>query len=151
MIVVGQGCSSAPGSTPEESFGTVQVALMTVPSDVKCIKVVAAGTFAISTTFAVTPNNSANLTLSGVSPGANTFSGEAYSLACGSVTASTVANWITDPVVASVVSGAKTNVTLIMRPASSVGVSVDFQGGGGGMGVPLGSWDSTNWDNAIWQ
>jgi hypothetical protein len=147
----GSGCSSGSSTAETERPGTVQLAVMNAPSDVKCIKVVAAGTVAFSMNFAVAPGASSIFTMPGVSPGSNTFSGEAYSLACASATAATVANWIADPVVATVVSGATTNVTLVMRPAGTVGVGVDFQGGGGGAGIPLGVWNSTNWNNAIWQ
>jgi hypothetical protein len=146
------GCGVAPAADSSDgSLGTVQFAIMTVPSDVKCIKIVAGGTAAFSTNFTVTPSGSTSLTMPGVSPGSNTFSGEAYSIACASVTTTTVANWIADPVVATVTAGGTTNVTLVMRPAGNVGVAVDFQGGGGATGIPLGVWNSVNWDNTIWQ
>lgn len=144
----GDGARSRPGP---DDFGTVVLAVQTVPSDIKCIKIVSAGSLAFATQFTVTPGGSTALTMPGVSPGSVTFSGEAYPLACTSVTASTVATWIADPVVATVVAGATTNVALTMRPAGNVGLTVDFQGGAGAQGIPLGVWDSTNWGNAIWQ
>lgn len=139
------------GGPDPESTGTVQLFLQQIPSDISCIQIIAEGSIRQANLFPVTPGAASTITMPGVPSGSVKFSGAAYPIACASVTPSTVPTWIADPKTVTIVSGSTTNLTLSMRPAGNAGVTVDFVGGAGSGGVVLGVWNSTNWNNAIWQ
>jgi hypothetical protein len=125
--------------------------VQTVPSDIRCITIDAAGTRLQSERFSVTPGAGTTLTMRGVSPGSTKFTGASYPVTCDSITTASVPSWIADAVTVTIVAGTQTNITLVMRPAGLAGIGVDFQGGSGSQGIKLGVWDSTNWDNAVFQ
>ena len=145
------GCGDGlPASETDEQLGAVSLAIQQVPSDITCIQITAAGSRVQTQSFPVTPLGATTLVMKGIAPGTVTFSGAAFPATCSSLTGASIPTWVADPLSVTIVAGTQTNVTLVMRPAGSGGITVDFQGGAGG-GVPLGIWDSTNWDNAIWQ
>ena len=173
------GCSSVPGSSSTNSetegpVGSAQFAIKIVPNDVQCIQITAAGTRSLTSSFAVTPNQAAQLTMPGLPAGAVTFSALAFAVPCSQVTAASVPGWISAPVVGQVIAGGVIQVTLVMMQAGSANVGIEFPGSGGaggaggaggGAGSPGGGanggsgggnpspgvWDSSNWDNALWQ
>ena len=177
------GCSSLPGggaaagSEDEGPVGSAQFAVKIVPNDVRCIQITAAGSRSLTSSFDVTPNQAAQLTMPGLPAGAVTFSALAFSVPCSQVTAASVPGWSSAPVVGQVIPGGIIQVTLVMMQAGSANIGIEFPGTGGASGSsgaggssgsagkggganggsggngnpPLGVWDSTNWDNALWQ
>jgi hypothetical protein len=155
IAIVSTACVSCGGAEnatdgEHENTGAIGLAIQQVPSDIKCIQITAAGSRVQSQSFGVTPLGSTTLVMRGIAPGTVMFSGAAFPIACPLLSTASIPTWVADPIEAVIVSGTQTNLTLTMRPAGSGGITVDFQGGVGG-GVPLGIWDPTNWDNAIWQ
>jgi hypothetical protein len=144
------GCWTAGEDASVESAGSVALEIQKVPSDIRCIQITGAGSRVQTKSFDVTPLGNTTLIMPGIAPGSVTFSGASYPLACKLVTAASAPTWVADPVTATIVAGTQTNLSIVMRPSGSGGITIDFQGGAND-GVPLGLWDSMNWDNAIWQ
>ncbi len=165
-VVAGFGCSSTPdaaSNADEGAIGTAQFAVKIVPNDVQCIQVTAAGSRTLTTSFDVTPNQAAQLSMPGLPAGSVTFSANAYPTPCSQVTATSVPGWSSAPVTAVVVAAGIIQVTLAMSQSGSASIGIDFGGSagtGGGSGtagsggtsnLAPGVWDSSNWDNALWQ
>lgn len=120
------GCSSGDG--PEDATGTAQAAVTNVPSDgtVACIAITSTGSWSTTQSFDVTPGQSSVFTLDGIPVGTVRFDGAAFSTPCASVTPSSAPTWVSTPVLASVVPGQPTLVTLALHQAGGAGVGVDF-------------------------
>ena len=118
------GCVSAPD---DEEVGVVRVAITSVPADVRCIRLTAAGSRTVSRLFDVVPGTSSVLVMNGTPLGAVQFSGDAFGDACGAVTPASAATWSSDPVTMQVASGVVADVTLVMRRTGRAQVNVDFQ------------------------
>jgi len=99
-ISVLPACSD--GDAYDGPVGTARIAIQLVPSDVRCISISVAGPRAVSKAFTVTPHGATTLTLPGLGAGANTFTGAAFPVACPSDLSALVANWVADPVAATV-------------------------------------------------
>ena len=116
-----------------EDTGRASIALAVVPVDVACIQITAQGSSRTEVdSFDVTPSKSAVLKLHGLPTGIVVFSGQAFGTSCSSLTASTVANYIADPVSASISTSTPTSVTLSMRKNGLANVTVDFEDGDAG-------------------
>jgi streptogramin lyase len=122
------GCFSGPET---EDIGTAEVAIAQTPADVRCLRITVTGTrSSVRSIDVATGDSTAALTLGGLSLGANTFSGEAFSDACSAITSSSVAAWVAAPVAVAVVAGVKASVSLVMKRNGQADVSVDFQDDG---------------------
>ena len=159
----GLGCSSTPsgGGSEEKGVGEAQFAVKVVPNNVQCIQVTAAGSRTLTTSFDVTPNQSAQLSMPGLPAGSVTFSANAYSTPCSQVTASSIPGWSSAPVTAQVIAAGVIQVTLVMSQSGSASIGIEFgsagsgglsgTGSGGGSSLQPGVWDSSSRDNALWQ
>jgi streptogramin lyase len=122
------GCLSGPESP---DLGAAEVAITQVPASVLCLRITVTGTRSSVRSIDVAAGGStAALTLGGLSLGATTFSGEAFSVACSAVTSSSVATWVAAPVVVTVAAGVTASVSLVMKRNGQADVSVDFQDDG---------------------
>lgn len=136
VLVLGVGFCSALASAlsgcgetaPVEDVGMIQVALLQVPTDVRCIRL-------------TVDQEGRRLTQqSSVSPGAASFTGkfgglplgpvelwaDAFSVSCSNVSATTVATWVSAPLPLTLISGSPVSAMLQMRKPGQVGVSIDF-------------------------
>jgi len=126
LLVAGwqSGCSTP--NAPEE-VGTIRVTITTVPADVACVSLSAAGaTRTVVQNFDVTAGASSVLAMGGIPTGSVVFTGRAFAAACASVAAGALPNWTSDPVTVQVTSGATADVTIVMRRSGNANVSVDF-------------------------
>jgi Bacterial Ig-like domain (group 3) len=126
-VLAQMGCAPDPASSPDD-VGAVRVAITTVPADVSCVSLTAAGASrTVTRLFDVSPGASSVLVLAGVPTGSVMFSGQAFAGACAMVQAGSVAGWSSDVVTVQVASGATADVTLTMRRNGNANVHVDFQ------------------------
>ncbi len=112
----------------DDVAGAAVVALTEVPSDVSCIRIVAAGSVRTETRdFDVMPSDSsAELRLSRLPLGLVTFEASAFDGACAAVDANSVPGWVSDPVDATLHRGQVAEVALRMIRNGRTSVSVDF-------------------------
>jgi len=130
------------GSTSDGDRGVATIALTQVPTDVTCIRGTVAGSRTVQRTFNVSPGQSSVLTLTGLPTGDDTFSGEAFNVACAGIGPTTAPTWIGDPVSATVGAGTPVAVNLVLRHNGQATVSIDFDNGpdgGSGGGRPNGA------------
>jgi len=74
------GCSGEGDS--EELIGRAEIAITQVPSDVRCIRLVATGSRVSQQDFNVMPGQSSILALNALPTGTVTFSGDAFNSPC---------------------------------------------------------------------
>ena len=119
------GCSAAgnadgsQGGT-EEHVGSVTLDLTGAPLDARCAVVTttpATGT-AVSKQFALAPGQTAVFSLTGLPTGSVTMTESIYAVPCASVTATTPAAWVADPVTVTLTQGVSSSVTFTVRPAT---------------------------------
>lgn len=128
LVGAGTGCSGAGGTSESEQTGEITFALMTVPSDVQCIVLTAQGsTRTVTRSFNVMPGASSIIEdVTGIPLGAVTFSASAYNTSCMGLGPMLAADWVSDPVLASVLFGIVNQVTLEMHRNGQVAVGIDF-------------------------
>ncbi len=114
-FVVGCGAGA-----PSEDVGTATGEVRLAPTDARCITVKTVGASTVTQSFSVSPGASTFINLSGLPLGSDTFTAQAYNVACASI-GSNAATYVSDPVTATVVAGTPVNLTFQMRPAGSVG------------------------------
>lgn len=104
--------------------GTAVAELTVVPGGVQCVRITIRG---VALSFNVTPGASTTTLDLGVQSGGSVqVSAQAYDVACASVTTSTSASWVSDPVSVTIASGIATSISLTLRPATRATASVDF-------------------------
>lgn len=132
LLVPTGACNKADDPAPTgEPTGQARVAITNAPSDVRCIRVNAAGTRVVSNTFAVTSGARTVFTVSGLPIGLVTFTADAFSQLCVLVNDATVPTWVSDSVTTGIAGGSTTNVMLTMQRPGSGTVSIDFPGDAG--------------------
>ena len=139
--LAGAGCDDGPTTPPEET-GRAMLSLGTIPEDVNCVRVTAAGEFRSSVSdFNVVPGDTLAEALTGLPVGTVVFSANAYAGACTSVTKSTVPMWISDEKTVDLVQGRSSSVTLTLYKNGRAKVTVEFadQEDGGTDARPTGS------------
>jgi hypothetical protein len=135
-LLAAMGCSNNDTNSHPEDTGSVQFALVVVPTDVQCIHVAATGTRVKEQDFPVAPGQMSLLSMIGLPVGAVTFTGEAFNGPCGGP-ASMMPTYVADPVTAQINATGVTALTLNMRRNGQASISVDFETGN--MCVPAGS------------
>ena len=142
--VASSGCDNDPTAQPEET-GQAMLSLATIPDNVNCIRVTAAGEFRSSVSdFDVAPGDTLTQALTGLPVGSVVFSANAYSAACESVTKSTTPTWISDEKTVNIVQGRSSSVTLTLYKNGRAKVTVEFadqEDGGTDSGTAAGSVD----------
>ena len=131
------GCDTGDAPSPQAAanpqadtgeMSSVTVALSAVPTSMLCIRITATPTTgtAVSTTFAPAVGSStAALKVGPLVAGSYTFTADAFNVVCDSIT-DKVADWIADPVSATVQYGVTTNVALTFRKNNPVNVNANF-------------------------
>jgi hypothetical protein len=122
--VVAFGCGST-NDPSEESIGEAQVQLTNAPSDASCLRITVAGNRTDVRTFALN-GGKAVFTLKQLPVGTDTFTGEAFPVACSSIATSVNPTWVSEPVVETVRAGVVSHVALLMIHNGTESVAVDF-------------------------
>jgi len=121
------GCGQSGDSAAEEngsaSAAEVTLNLTLAPTEARCVVVTATpqtGT-AVTRQISISPGQATVFNLSGLPTGVVTLTEQAYTAACASVTSTTTATWVSDPVVVTLAVGSPTNVTFNLRRADAGG------------------------------
>jgi hypothetical protein len=119
-------CSSAPPAADDTA--QVSASVTAVPTGVACIAINAgvAEEPLVTERFTVTAGQSTTLSMTGLPSGAVTFSAFAYPTACASVTGTSTATWVSEPMLATLASQSVTSLELVLRPAGSATIGVTF-------------------------
>ena len=124
--MAGAGCDSDRTAGNEET-GQVMLSVGTIPDNITCIRVTAAGEFrSVVSDFDVAPGDTLTQALSGLPVGSVVFSANAYSTTCDSVTKSTIPMWISDQKTVNLVQGRSSSVTLTLYKNGRAKVTVEF-------------------------
>ena len=126
--------SSPPGT--DGPTGEARIAIVNAPTDVRCIRVNAAGTRVVSDSFALMPGDKSVFTVRGLSVGLVTFTADAFDVVCPAVNANSTPTWVSDSVTTGIAAGSTTNVTLTMQRPGTGSVSIDFPGDAGATNPP---------------
>jgi hypothetical protein len=119
--------ASCNGSGSSDDLGVARIALTGTPTDVACIGLTVAGARTITRLFAASPGMSQTFTVAGLPLGADVFTGQAFSQACGAVASSTVPDWLSDDVPSTLFAGAVTDVALVLRRNGRAQVTFGFE------------------------
>jgi streptogramin lyase len=124
------GCEGgfAPPSSGEE-LGELTLALVTVPSDVDCLRVQAKSTTGPQTALrrlSVSTNQPSLFTITGLPLGEIQITTEGFSQACGDIGSTTAPTWVGDTQTVTLVPGYTPAVTITMRRPGHVSLAVDF-------------------------
>ncbi|HKQ71706.1 MAG TPA: hypothetical protein VJT73_20325, partial [Polyangiaceae bacterium] len=124
-------CSTAGSAPPVDSefAGQLELQLAAAPSDASCLHVSVAGTRTVDTKIALTTGQSTVFPLSSLPIGAVTVNVKAFPIACPSVTATSVASWLSDPVTTTLLAGVIGKITVPMHRNGRAEVTVDFDEG----------------------
>jgi hypothetical protein len=138
-LISGVAACSGGGGAEDGDVGSASIAVTSAPADVTCIRLTVTGTRTVVRLLDVTPGQSTVFTLTGLPIGADTFDAEAFDVACGALTTMSVPTWLSDPVQATLASGAVTTVPLSLHRNGIGSVSIDFSddAGGGKGGTPV--------------
>jgi hypothetical protein len=128
-LLVAVGCSNADTDSHPEDTGRVEFALVVVPMDVQCVRLVATGTRVRQQDFNVTPGQMSVLSMNGLPVGLVTFTGEAFLGGCPAGMMTGTLTYVADPVTAPINSTGVTALTLNMRRNGRASISVDFESG----------------------
>ena len=125
-LLTSPGCDNDHAAQPDEN-GQAFLSVDTIPDDVTCVRVTAAGEFRSSVSdFDVVPGATLSQALTRLPVGAVVFSANAYSAACDSVTKSTIPMWISDEKTVNLVQGKSSSVTLTLYKNGRAKVTVEF-------------------------
>jgi hypothetical protein len=127
-VLLAAACEDSGKSVaaPEGPTGQARIEVVNAPSDVRCIRVNAVGTRAVTSSFSVDTGASTVFTMPGLPVGLVTFTADAFAINCNAVRDTTVPTWVSDSVSTGIASGATTNVTLTMHRPGMGSVSIDF-------------------------
>src|SRR5262245_11690127 len=124
VLAVGLGACQAGA---DRDVGVIQVEIASAPSGVACLEVtVAGGSATVARTLSLTPGAPTMQMLAGLPTGGVTVTARAFDVACASVTASSPASWVSDPVTTTLTAGAVVPVQLVMRRGGRIDISVDW-------------------------
>jgi hypothetical protein len=122
-----QGCDDNSAASKPESVEQVTLHIESVPADVACLRITAAGaTREVVRDLDVTVGQSVSESFSGLPIGTVVFQAAAYSQICDKVTNSTVPSWISDEVSVTVSLTHSTSVSLTLYRNGRAKVSVGF-------------------------
>lgn len=112
---------------PPQEPTQVILAIASVPADVACVRITAAGTGrTVAREIAVASGEAVNESFSGLPLGTVTFLAEAFPGTCQAVTKVTVPTWVSESMPVSVVLGRMATVALTLHRNGRARVNVDF-------------------------
>jgi hypothetical protein len=119
------GCAG-PATGSGELTGKASIAITNAPPDGTCLQITVTGFRTVTRSFDLAAGASTVFELGGLPVGSDTFTASAFGQACSTVTAASVPNWVSDPVVQTVTVTADVSVPLTMHRNGRASVSVDF-------------------------
>ena len=131
-LLIGGALAGCAGQFDDSSgagaeLGQVSVSLSVVPADILCLRVSGEGADRTVVRDVDIPSaQPITATLTGIPLGPVTFTAQAYAAACGAVTASTVADWVSDPTTVSVALSHIATVDLTMHRNGRAKVTIEF-------------------------
>jgi len=127
VLVQTAACDDDQGAQQTAESAQAMLSVGTIPDDVVCVIVTAAGEFRTEVrSFDVTPGSTLSEALTGLPVGSVAFSANAYAKACGDVTKSTAPMWISDSKTVNLVQGKSSSVTLTLYKNGRAKVTVEF-------------------------
>jgi hypothetical protein len=118
--------SCAPSIPPSDEVQAV-VSMASVPADVACVRLTAAGpSRTVVRELPVTEGTAVSESFSGLPLGMVAFMAEAFSGECDAVTKSTIPGWASEPETVSLVLGRLTTVSMTLNRNGRARVNVDF-------------------------
>jgi hypothetical protein len=121
---------------PDGPTGQARIEVVNAPSDVRCIRVNAAGTRTVTTSFGVNTGDSTVFTMRGLPTGLVTFTADAFAINCNAMKDTTEPTWVSDSASTGIAAGATANVTLTMHRPGMGSVSIDFPTDAGATNPP---------------
>jgi hypothetical protein len=128
-LLAAVGCSNADSDSQAEDTGRVELALVVVPTDVQCIRIVATGTRVREQSFNVMSGQMSVLSMNGLPVGSVTFTGDAFAGGCPTGPMTPSPTYVAEPVTAQINATGVTALTLNMRRNGMASISVDFENG----------------------
>jgi hypothetical protein len=124
----GAVADSAGAAGSPDQLGQVSISLSVTPTDILCLRVTGDGPdrSVVRDVDLPAAGDPISATLTGIPLGPVTFTGQAFSAACSDVTASTVADWISDPTTVSVSLSHIAAVALTLHRNGRAKVTIDF-------------------------
>ena len=127
VLAQGAGCDDDQGPQQAAQSGQAMLSVGTIPEEVTCVIVTAAGEFRTEIrNFDVTPGSTLSEALMGLPVGSVAFSANAYAKACSDVTKSTAPMWLSDTKTVNLVQGKSSSVTLTLYKNGRAKVTVEF-------------------------
>jgi hypothetical protein len=129
------GCASETGGAGDDvggnssagnSLGAIQIAVVSAPSNLSCLRVTITGNVTSVQFLSVTPGSTTQFSLMGLPTGAVTVHAEGFNSACTAVTMTSIASWISNTVSATLVAGVPSTVALTMTPNGTATVQINF-------------------------
>jgi probable HAF family extracellular repeat protein len=109
---------------PGDELGAAVLTLTSVPPDVGCLQVIAAGSRQVMKRFDLQVGGSPSLEMGGLPLGEVQFSSTAFAEACDGTTSTET--WLSDPTPAVIAKGIVSHVVLTMRRNGRSAISIDF-------------------------
>jgi hypothetical protein len=124
VLALALGCQGA--QPPPEAVQALLI-IPTVPPEVACIRITAAGPGrSVVREVGVSPGAMITEAFSGLPLGTVAFKGEAFSADCDSVTKTTIPGWASEPEAVAIVLGHQTTVSLTLNRNGRAKVNLDF-------------------------
>jgi hypothetical protein len=121
-------CGGEPGTADDaEEVGQVELQLAQVPAGIVCVELTLDGSTQLTKRFSVVSGQSAALSLAPVRPGQVTLGGNAFNVACASVTTATAPLWVAEPTNLVATAGVVTPARLTFVKPATLSVTADFQ------------------------
>lgn len=109
-----------------EDVGQAEVAITNSPADASCLRITVQGSRTDVRSFPLSSGAKAVFKLNALPVGDDSFSAEAFPVACNAINAGVTPTWISEPVVTRVTAGRVSHVALLMIHNGGASVGVDF-------------------------
>jgi hypothetical protein len=109
-----------------EDVGQAEVAITNAPGDASCLRITVQGSRTDIRSFPLSAGAKATFKLNALPVGQDTFSAEAFPVACNAINAGVAPTWISEPVTENVRAGRVSHVALLMIHNGGATVGVDF-------------------------
>jgi hypothetical protein len=131
-LLSGCGAASGGAATDDGQVGSVERALEQGPSDAVCLRLTVANETTqqkVIRTQALTPGAASKFTFTGLPLGQVGILGEAFNVACASITATTPFTWTSDLLTTVLTPDTTPALTLVLNKAAKANIGVDFDSG----------------------
>jgi hypothetical protein len=109
-------CAPADDAASGDGVGTAEANILLAPTDVRCIVIQVQGSATVTQQFNVSPQGNSAFTLSGLPVGNDTFTAQAFGVACSAVAGAT-ATYVSPSQMATITAATPASLTFQMTPA----------------------------------